>query len=86
MYGAPLVPEAPRAEEAAPPDGLLGDNPVVNGAVAATEVPVYGTADDELADKYDDGLVPVGPLTLVDSPVVNDGSEELGDSELDFGV
>jgi hypothetical protein len=28
-------------------------------------------------------MLPVGPLALVDSPVVNDKSEELEDSELE---
>jgi hypothetical protein len=38
VYGAPLVLEIPNAEDEAPPDGLLGEIPVVKGAVAAAEV------------------------------------------------
>jgi hypothetical protein len=38
VYGAPLVSETPRAEDEPSPDGLLGEIPVIKGAVAAAEV------------------------------------------------
>lgn len=70
VKGTSLPLGLPGADGEIPLDEVYEVISEVTGLVTEAEVFVYGPADDELAEIYDDGDVPVGPTGMDEFPSV----------------